>query len=67
MCENKAMKDLPLLKGRTITTNYALPIDSETKAELRRLKSEHRIDVNAWLRGIIREELPKIRKKLETA
>jgi hypothetical protein len=62
------MKDLPLLKGKTIDDNYPLPIDKATKAEMRRLKAVHRFDVNAWLRCYIRTELPKIKKRLgETA
>lgn len=61
------MKELPRLRGKTIDTNYPLPIDSATKKELRRLKAEHRMDVNAWMRSMIYAELPKIRKRLESA
>lgn len=61
------MSKVPLLKKKTITTNYPLPIDTETKAELRRLKSEHGIDTNHWLRSLIKSELPKLKKAAKIA
>lgn len=58
------MSDIPLLKKKTIDTQYPLPIDSATKAELRRLKAEHGIDINAWMRALISAELPKLKAKV---
>lgn len=67
VCEDKPMNRVPLLKKKTIDTNYPLPIDSATKAELRALKADHGVDTNQWLRSLIRSELPKLKKRLETA
>ena len=58
------MNDVPLLKKKTIDTNYPLPIDTATKVEMRRLKAENGVDVNAWLRKLIHTELPKLKRKV---
>lgn len=45
-----------------MTAVYGLPMDEATKAELQKLKKEHKVDTNAWLRSLIRAELPKLKK-----
>lgn len=53
-----------MLKGHTITEKINIGLDAATKSELQNLKSEHNVDVPEWIRGLIREHLPELKKRL---
>lgn len=55
---------IPYVKGKTITAVYGLPMEAATKAELRKLRADHKVDVNSWIRGMISAELPKLKRKV---
>lgn len=56
------MKELPLVKKKTLTERFVLPIDTEMSEELHRLK-EKGVHTTQWVRQILRRELNTLKLK----
>ena len=58
------MQAVPMLKGKSLDKRMTMGIDGSTLSELQKLKSDHRVDISEWIRGLIRAELPKLKAKI---
>lgn len=61
---NSMNTNIPMLKKRVLDDQLNIAIEKPLKEELRSLKSKHNVDYNEWIRGLIRQELPNIKKKI---
>lgn len=61
------MEDIPRIKNAVLTDQILVKLDTELGQEVRELKSRHKVDVQEVIRKYLRAELPRIRRKIETA
>lgn len=64
MCEDLFMQSVPMLKRKTLVEKINVALDTETYKELRQIKDVNGVDTMEWIRGLIRSELPKLKKSI---
>lgn len=64
MCENLSMQSVPMLKRKTLTAKVNVALEETTAQELERLKRQYGVDTMEWIRGLIRQDLPKLKAKI---
>lgn len=57
--------DIPRLQKAKLTERITLPIEPDLKQDLIELKNIHSVDTSAWLRELIKLNLPKLKEKLK--
>lgn len=60
------MKDIPLKPRATLVEQFNVKVDRELKQDLRVLEA-HGVDFPELVRSFLRKEVPRIKKKLQTA
>ncbi len=58
-----AKEEIPRRKRPRLTERVTLSVDPGMRAELTELKDKKNVDVSEWLRGLIRRELPLLKKR----
>ena len=58
------MQTIPMLKKKTLTAKVNVALEEHTHAEIEKLKREYGVDTMEWIRGLIRQELPKLKAKI---
>lgn len=61
------MAQVPLLPKPTLTRKRSLSLTEAVDDELELLKNQFGLDWSEWVRGLILDELPTLRKRLEAA
>ncbi len=61
------MNDIPLVRKALLVDQLAVKLDASLGKDVRVLKAEHGVDVQEMIRSFLRREIPKIKKKLESA
>ena len=58
------MQNIPMLKKKTLEEMITLRLDKQLHTELVNLKAVHGVDYPEWIRSLIRNELPKLKKQI---
>lgn len=61
------MEQIPFIRRAKLVDQLLVKVDADMGKQIRVLKAEHEVDVQEMIRSFLRAELPKIKKKLETA
>lgn len=56
------MREIAKLKGRVYTKQIAIHVDEQTYQDLRRLKTEGRVDTAQEFRAVISEHIDRLKK-----
>ncbi len=59
------MRNIPMLKKRTLDAQLSLPVERELRERLMKLKNTHSMDHLEWIRRMIRDALPGVEAELE--
>lgn len=59
------MDEIPLLKRATLTEVLTIRVDRDIAESFRVLRAKHGLDGAELVRAFLRQELPRIKKKLE--
>lgn len=58
------LKPVPRIRPKLLTTKFNVAVTPEVKAELDGLKAKYFVDVPTWIRELIVENLPELKKRL---
>ncbi len=61
------MKDIPIIKRAALVEQFNTKVERELKHEMRVLEAQHGVDFPEMVRSFLRKEIPRIKKKLQTA
>ena len=53
--------EVPIIHSKRFTEQVSIKVDENTHTILRRLRYDHGVNVNEWIRRLIASELPKLK------